>query len=66
MWKEEKIRINIMADALPKLLIDKIGLETIVKRVQDNYLRAILGSYLASRLVYESGSTQSQFAFYDL
>ena len=66
LWKDEKTRLNILADALPKLLLDKIGLETIVQRVPDNYLRAIFGSYLASRFVYESGSTPSQFAFYDL
>lgn len=37
-----------------------------VLQVPDNYLRAIFGSYLASRFVYEYGSSPSQFAFYDL
>ena len=35
-------------------------------QVPDKYLRAIFGSYLASRFVYEYGSSPSQFAFYDL
>lgn len=35
-------------------------------QVPDNYLRAIFGSYLASRFVYEYGSAPSQFAFFDL
>lgn len=35
-------------------------------KVPDNYLRAIFGSYLASRFVYEHGSNPSQFAFFDL
>ncbi|KAI1247887.1 glutamate dehydrogenase (NADP(+)) gdh1 [Eutypa lata] len=65
LWKDEKIRLSVLADALPKLLLDNIGLETIVQRVPDNYLRAIFGSYLASRFVYEFGSSPSQFAFYD-
>ncbi|KAF9891266.1 hypothetical protein FE257_004830 [Aspergillus nanangensis] len=30
-----------------------------------NYLRAIFGSYLASRFVYEYGSNPSQFSFFD-
>ncbi|KAH8653588.1 NAD-specific glutamate dehydrogenase [Xylariales sp. PMI_506] len=65
LWKSEKIRRTVLADALPRLLLDKIGLDTIISRVPDAYLRAIFGSYLASRFVYEFGSSPSQFAFYD-
>ncbi|KAH6661231.1 NAD-specific glutamate dehydrogenase [Truncatella angustata] len=66
LWKDERIRRTVLADALPNLLIQKIGLDTIISRVPDAYLRAIFGSYLASRFVYEFGSAPSQFAFYDL
>lgn len=65
LWKDERTRRNVLADALPNLLIEKIGLDTIISRVPDAYLRAIFGSYLASRFVYEFGSNPSQFAFYD-
>ncbi|KAJ3562196.1 hypothetical protein NPX13_g8654 [Xylaria arbuscula] len=65
LWLNEKIRRSVLADALPKLLLDKIGLDAIIERVPDAYLRAIFGSYLASRFVYEFGSQPSQFAFYD-
>ncbi|KAI1078476.1 NAD-specific glutamate dehydrogenase-like protein [Whalleya microplaca] len=65
LWADEKIRLGILKDALPKLLLDKIGLETIISRVPESYLQAIFGSYLASRFVYEFGSSPSQFAFYD-
>jgi len=65
LWENQKVRRAVLADALPKLLIDKIGLDTIIQRVPDTYLRAIFGSYLASRFVYEYGSTPNQFAFYD-
>ncbi len=65
LWTDEKLRKSVLADALPKLLLEKIGLETIIERVPDNYLRAIFGSYLASRFVYEFGSQPSQFAFFD-
>ncbi|OIW33769.1 NAD-specific glutamate dehydrogenase [Coniochaeta ligniaria NRRL 30616] len=66
LWENEKIRRSVLADALPGLLLEKIGLDTIIERVPDPYLRAIFGSYLASRFVYEYGSSPSQFAFYDL
>jgi glutamate dehydrogenase len=66
LWNDEKTRLTVLADALPKLLLEKIGLETIIQRVPNAYLRGIFGSYLASRFVYEFGSSPSQFAFYDL
>ena len=66
LWRDKRTRHAVLADALPNLLIDKIGLETMLQRVPDAYLRAIFGSYLASRFVYEFGSAPSQFAFYDL
>ncbi|KAK8031907.1 NAD-specific glutamate dehydrogenase [Apiospora arundinis] len=65
LWENEKIRRSVLADALPKLLLDQIGLDTIIERVPNAYLRAIFGSYLASRFIYEFGSSPSQFAFYD-
>ncbi|ERS98033.1 NAD-specific glutamate dehydrogenase [Sporothrix schenckii ATCC 58251] len=65
LWADEKIRRHVLGDALPKLLIDQIGLDTIIQRVPDAYLRAIFGSFLASRFVYEFGSSPSQFAFFD-
>ncbi|KAG5928543.1 glutamate dehydrogenase (NADP(+)) gdh1 [Claviceps africana] len=65
LWNNEKIRQAVLQDALPDLLLQKIGLDTIISRVPDSYLRAIFGSYLASRFVYEFGSEPSQFAFFD-
>ncbi|KAL1958067.1 hypothetical protein VTO42DRAFT_5107 [Malbranchea cinnamomea] len=65
LWDKEDLRHAVLKDALPKLLIEKIGLETILQRIPESYLRAIFGSYLASRFVYEYGSTPSQFAFFD-
>ncbi|KAI1268439.1 NAD-specific glutamate dehydrogenase [Xylariaceae sp. FL1019] len=65
LWANERIRRSVLADALPQLLLKQIGLDTIISRVPEAYLRAIFGSYLASRFVYEFGSQPSQFAFYD-
>jgi glutamate dehydrogenase len=66
LWEDETFRIGVLKDALPHLLQDKIGLETILGRVPENYLRAIFGSYLASRFVYEYGTSGSPFAFMSL
>jgi glutamate dehydrogenase len=66
LWHNEPLRRSVLRDALPSLLLKKLGLDLIIKRVPDNYLRSIFGSYLASRFVYEFGSQPSQFAFFDL
>jgi glutamate dehydrogenase len=66
LWNNVALRNSVLKDALPNLLLEKIGQETILQRVPENYLKAIFGSYLASRFVYEYGSNPSQFAFFDL
>lgn len=82
LWNNEILRKTMLSLALPKLLLDKIGLDLIMERVgfvsiaknyhitvlqvPDNYLRSIFGSYIASRFVYQFGSSPSQFAFFDL
>ncbi|KAI1625242.1 NAD-specific glutamate dehydrogenase [Exophiala viscosa] len=65
LWDNQPLRVAVFKEALPKTLQAKVGLEKILKRVPDNYLKSIFGSYLASRFVYEYGSTPSQFAFFD-
>jgi glutamate dehydrogenase len=65
LWKNIQFRESILKEALPNILLEKIGLDKIMERVPDNYLRAIFGSYLASRFVYEYGPSASQFAFFD-
>ncbi|KZF22363.1 glutamate/leucine/phenylalanine/valine dehydrogenase [Xylona heveae TC161] len=66
LWDKQDLRRSVLRDALPNLLLEKVGLDTIIERVPENYLRAIFGSYLASRFVYQFGSSPSQFAFFDL
>lgn len=65
LWDNIPLRAAILEEALPNLLLQKIGLDMILKRVPENYLRAIFGSYLASRFIYEHGSAPSQFSFFD-
>lgn len=65
LWSNTKLRNSVLADALPKTLQEKIGLETILERVPENYLRAIWGSYLSSRFVYEMGIDGGVFKFFE-
>ncbi|KAK9475374.1 Glutamate/Leucine/Phenylalanine/Valine dehydrogenase-domain-containing protein [Dipodascopsis tothii] len=65
LWDDETFRNAILAEALPKLLLDKLGLATIIERVPLAYMKSIFGSYLAGRFVYEFGAEPGQFAFFE-
>lgn len=65
LWDNKSLRVAVFKEALPRTLQAKVGLDKILERVPENYLKAIFGSYMASRFVYEYGATPSQFAFFD-
>jgi glutamate dehydrogenase len=65
LWNNKGLRHVVLREALPKLLQEQVGLEAIIRNVPDSYLRAIFGSYLASRFVYKYGISPSQFAFFE-
>ncbi len=63
LWENEKIKRQVLQEACPKVLLDKIGLDTFIERVPDNYLRAIFGSHLASQYVYKYGLEATELQF---
>jgi glutamate dehydrogenase len=65
LWNDNNLRLAIFREALPQTLQHTVGLENILKRVPEGYLKAIFGSYMASRFVYQHGPTPSQFAFFE-
>ncbi|KAJ3063698.1 NAD-dependent glutamate dehydrogenase [Podochytrium sp. JEL0797] len=65
LWDNVPLRRVILAEAFPKVLIDKLGLDTLLSRVPENYVKAIFGSYLSSRFIYQYGTEPSQFAFFE-
>ena len=36
LWDDRALRVSVLAEALPKLLVDQIGLETILERVSSS------------------------------
>jgi glutamate dehydrogenase len=65
LWDNISLRKTIMQEALPETLLEQLGLDTILERVPVAYLKAIFGSFLASRFIYLHGIGASQFAFFD-
>jgi glutamate dehydrogenase len=65
LWDNAPLRRLVLLQAFPSILIEKVGLDTLLKRVPESYVKAIFGSYLASRFVYKYGCEPSQFAFFE-
>lgn len=65
LWADEKFRNGVLQEALPNVLVDKLGLSTILNNVPQAYLLAIFASYLAGRYIYDKGTLANQFAFYE-
>lgn len=66
LWDNVPLRELILREALPPLLVERVGgLDILLKRLPDTYLRALFGSYLASRFVYKCGISPNQFAFFE-
>ncbi|KAJ3031779.1 UNVERIFIED_CONTAM: NAD-dependent glutamate dehydrogenase [Siphonaria sp. JEL0065] len=63
LWDNEALRRLVLAEAFPKLLLDKLGLDTLLQRVPEAYVKSIFGCFLASKFVYKFGVAPSQFAF---
>jgi len=55
----------ILVQFLPPTLLETVGLETIIKRVPPNYLKAIVGCQLASSYVFDSGLNADELAFFN-
>jgi len=62
---DEKLKRAILKKALPKTLQDLLGLETIMGRLPEDYIRAVLGYYVASKYIYKVGLEGNEFQFYE-
>ncbi|MEZ7892459.1 MAG: NAD-glutamate dehydrogenase [Candidatus Wallbacteria bacterium] len=64
LYEDEKIWRYAIENHCPKVLIKEIGLDTILKRVPQNYLRAIFGTHLASNYIYKNGLNANEVDFF--
>eukprot|EP01098_Paradermamoeba_levis_P012223 TRINITY_DN5303_c0_g1_i2.p1 TRINITY_DN5303_c0_g1~~TRINITY_DN5303_c0_g1_i2.p1 ORF type:complete len:267 (-),score=98.45 TRINITY_DN5303_c0_g1_i2:28-729(-) len=65
LWHDIELRKRILSQAIPASLLKMLGLETIMERVPENYIRAIFGAYLASHYIYKFGLAVSEFKFFE-
>lgn len=65
IWEDKEIVRRVLKEALPQGLLDELGLETIIERVPDAYLKAIFGAHLSSTYIYRYGLSASEFDLYE-
>jgi glutamate dehydrogenase len=64
LYANETLRHHVLSEALPDLLLEKVGLKVLLDRIPDPYLLAMFSSHLASNFVYEFGINTSPMTFY--
>ncbi|KAG5440165.1 hypothetical protein PCANB_001734 [Pneumocystis canis] len=65
LWDNIALRNVVLKEALPSVLLEKQGLDTILELVPESYIKATFGSFLASRFIYQYGVDSSKFSFFE-
>jgi len=67
LWENLEVRRTVLQQAIPGSLQANVegGLDTIMERVPENYLRAIFGQSVASDFIYKHGADSSPYSFYE-
>ena len=65
LWDNVTLKNTVLKQALPQSLLEKLGMETLLQRVPESYIKAIFGATLASQFVYKYGAHPDNFAFFE-
>ena len=65
LYENYELKCKILLAALPKTLVQTIGLTEIMRKVPDNYLRAIFSANLAATYIYKYGIDAPEICFYE-
>jgi glutamate dehydrogenase len=66
LWNSHSLRAAIITRAIPPSLVKLVGIEAVLQRVPESYLKAIFGSYIACQFVYQRGvEPNSEIDFYE-
>ncbi|MDZ7263034.1 MAG: NAD-glutamate dehydrogenase [candidate division KSB1 bacterium] len=65
LWKNQAMLRSVVEQHCPPSLVKLIGIDTILKRVPQNYLRAIVSSWLASHFIYRFGLHADEIDFHN-
>jgi len=64
LYDDVPSRNGVMSRAIPKTLVDLVGLETLLQRLPEAYQRALFSSWVASHFIYKYGVNGSSVDFF--
>ncbi|KZT11816.1 NAD-dependent glutamate dehydrogenase [Laetiporus sulphureus 93-53] len=64
LYEDAKMRKNVMNHAIPKTLVEQIGLDILLERLPESYQRALFSSWVASHFIYKYGVNGSSVDFF--
>ncbi|KDQ62057.1 hypothetical protein JAAARDRAFT_170205 [Jaapia argillacea MUCL 33604] len=64
LYDDVPSRKGVMKRAIPKTLVDKVGLDVLLKRLPESYQRALFSSWVASHFIYKYGVNGSSVDFF--
>ncbi|KAF9241089.1 NADH-dependent glutamate dehydrogenase [Melanogaster broomeanus] len=64
LFDDVRSRKDVMCRAIPKTLVDQIGLDTLLERLPESYQRALFSSWVASHFIYKYGVNGSSVDFF--
>ncbi|GAA6004199.1 hypothetical protein JCM10207_002478 [Rhodosporidiobolus poonsookiae] len=64
LYDDEQLRRAVMRRALPAVLQDKVGLDTLLARLPAAYSHSIFSSYIAAKFIYKYGLNPSPIDFH--
>ncbi|EIN12308.1 NAD-specific glutamate dehydrogenase [Punctularia strigosozonata HHB-11173 SS5] len=64
LFEDAPSRRGVMRRAIPKTLVDEVGLETLLRRLPEPYQRALFSSWVASHFIYKYGVNGSSVDFF--
>ncbi|WVQ84205.1 hypothetical protein IAT38_006356 [Cryptococcus sp. DSM 104549] len=57
-------RKHVLTRAIPKTLVDKVGLEVLMQRLPEQYQRAVWSAWVSSNYIYQCSMTASNVDFF--
>lgn len=64
MYEDERFRRFVLTKYVPTLIQKLVGIDNVIARVPENYLRSCFATWLASDYVYNTGLDATEFHFF--
>ncbi|KAJ7904791.1 NAD-specific glutamate dehydrogenase [Mycena leptocephala] len=64
LFEDKPSREGVLRRAVPKTLVDEVGLATLMERLPEPYQRALFSSWVASHFIYKYGVNGSSVDFF--